>query len=185
MSRQAALTKSPQDSVAWRVIDFLQANPTEELTRHDVAAKYDIDPVQVDDKLRPAVNSGHLIREVNADSVLVWRLNYSKRGTPKPFAVSLAAAKKAARARRRSRVVIDFASLVIEEGLPVIENRPTRGGEWGALFGRMKAGDSVLFPVEAKDALSHAQFAYRSKNPGVMFVIRKIGTTHCRVWRTA
>lgn len=175
--------KPRRDSLAGHVIAFLEANPQEELTRHDIAAKFDIDPVQVDDLIRKAVTSGHLVRELNTDSVAVWRLNYSRNGVPQPFAVGAASAKKARRERRKSPVVIDFESLVIEEGIPLVENRPKKNGLWGNLFDQMKPGTSVLFKLEARDALSHAQFAYRKNHPKVKFTVRKVGVDHCRIWR--
>lgn len=65
MSRQASTSKKPRkDSVAWKVVDFLEGNPGEELTRHDIAEKFDIDPVQVDDALRTVMASGHIVREL-------------------------------------------------------------------------------------------------------------------------
>lgn len=183
MSRQASpANKLRKDSLAWRVVDFLEANPSEELTRHDVSAKFDIDPVAVEDALRTAVSSGHLVRELNTDSVLVFRLKYSRSGVPKPFAQSLAEVRKAT---RKPPVVIDFASLVIESGVPIIENKSGNGGAWPALFNKMNLGDSIQFPIEAKDALSHAQYAYRKDHPTVRFSVRKYGSEHCRIWRTA
>jgi hypothetical protein len=181
MSRQASKpSKLRKDSLAWRVIDFLEANPTEELTRHDVSAKFDIDPVAVEDALMAAVTSGHLVRELNTDSVLVFRLKYSRSGVPKPFSQNLATAR---RATRKPPVVIDFDSLVIEAGVPLVENTPGKGGVWTALFARMKPGDSVKFTLDARDALSHAQYGYRKDNPRVRFTIRKVDAGHCRIWR--
>lgn len=186
MSRHTSQSRKPRkDSVAWKVVDFLEGNPGEELTRHDIAEKFDIDPVQVDDALRTAVTNGHIVRELNEESVSVWRLNFSKRGIPKPFAISLAEAKKARKANRKPPVVIDFAALVIESGVPIVDNRPGKGRAWPDLFERMKPGDSVLFPIEAKDAISHAQYAFRKEHPGTMFTVRKCSPEHCRVWRTA
>lgn len=179
MSRKSSQKLKP-GSIAWRVIDFLEANPSEELTRHDVSAKFDIDPVAVEDALMAAVASGHLVRELNADSVLVFRLKYSRTGVPKPFAQSMAAARKAT---RKPPVVIDFESLVIEAGVPIVENTPGKGGVWTALFDRMKPGDSVKFHLEARDALSHAQYGYRKDNPHAKFTIRKVDAEYCRIWR--
>lgn len=182
MSKQTSSSpKFRKDSVAWRVVDFLEGNPHEELTRHDISAKFDIDPVQVDGALSQAMAGGHIVRELNSDSVAVWRLNFSRTGVPKPFAISLAQAKKA---RRKPPVVIDFSSLLVESGIPVVENRPGKGQAWPNLFDQMKPGDSVLFPLAARDAISHAQYAYRKDHPGTFFTVRKCSPEHCRVWRT-
>lgn len=186
MSRQASTPKKPRkDSVAWKVVDFLEGNPGEELTRHDVAEKFDIDPVQVDDTLRPVVVSGHIVRELNDESVSVWRLNFAKRGIPKPFAISLAEAKKARRATRRPSVALDFSSLVIDKEIALVDNTRKGKSEWEGLLGKMDAGDSVLLPIEARDAAAHAYAAYRRKHPSTKFSVRKVGTGNCRIWRLA
>jgi hypothetical protein len=171
--------------VAWKVVDFLESNPSEELTRHDIAEKFDIDPVQVDDVVRTVVNSGHIVRELNDESVSVWRLNFSKRGIPKPFAISLAEAKKARRANRKPPVAIDFSALVIEKEIALIENSRKGSSEWDKLLGRMDTGDSVLLPIGARDAAAHAYAAFRRKHPATKFSVRKVGQENCRIWRLA
>lgn len=179
-----AVAKKPRkDSVAWRVVDFLEGNPSEELTRHDVAAKFDIDPVQVDDALKTVVASGHIVRQLNAESVAVWRLNFTRTGVPKPFALSVGEAKKAVKAERRPPVAIDFDNLVIEQGIPLVVNVPQKRGQWDRVFGKMRPGDSFQLSLEARDAVSHAQYNYRKLHPSVRFTIRKTGPEHCRVWR--
>lgn len=186
MSRQTPSSKKPRkDSVAWKVVDFLEGNPGEELTRHDIAEKFDIDPVQVDDALRTVVSSGHIVRELNEESVSVWRLNFSKKGIPKPFAISLAEAKKARRASRKTPVMIDFGSLVIEKEIPLVDNTRKGNSEWEKLLGRMTTGDSVLLPLEARDAAAHAYANYRQKHPASKFSVRKVGQDQCRIWRLA
>lgn len=186
MSRQTSTTKKPRkDSIAWKVVDFLEGNPAEELTRHDIAEKFDIDPVQVDDALRSVVSSGHIVRELNSESVSVWRLNFSRKGIPKPFAISLAEAKKVRRAARKIPVAIDFAALVIEKEVPLVDNSRKGTSEWEKLLGRMEAGDSVLLPIEARDAAAHAYAAYKRKYPVTRFSVRKVDQGSCRIWRLA
>lgn len=186
MSRQTSSSRKPRkDSVAWKVVDFLEGNPGEELTRHDIAEKFDIDPVQVDDALRHVLTSGHIVRELNEDSVSVWRLNFTKRGIPKPFAISLAEAKKARRAARKPAVAIDFSALVIEKEIALVDNTRKGSSEWEKLLDRMEEGDSVLLPIEARDAAAHAYAAYRRKYPATRFSVRKVGQDKCRIWRLA
>lgn len=186
MSRQTPASKKPRkDSIAWKVVDFLEGNPAEELTRHDIAEKFDIDPAQVDDALRSVVVTGHIVRELNSESVSVWRLNFSRKGIPKPFAISLAEAKKVRRAKRKTSVAIDFSSLVIEKAIPLVDNSRTGTSEWEKLLGRMEAGDSILLPIDARDAAAHAYAAYKRKHPVTKFSVRKVGQDNCRIWRLA
>lgn len=61
-------------SLAQRVYQFLSANPDEELTRSDIAAKFDIEPASVDKALSTAIINGWIKRERSEDSTFVWRL---------------------------------------------------------------------------------------------------------------
>lgn len=61
-------------SLAWRGITWLQANPGEELTRPDVAAKFDVPASSVGGCLLHAKQHGGLITATNADGQRVYRL---------------------------------------------------------------------------------------------------------------
>jgi hypothetical protein len=176
--------RSPQDALSWRVIDFLGANPGERLTRSDVVAKFGVKASTVDDALASAVAAGQLIREVNDEDGVVWRLRYRAAKFPAPFSGTLAAARKAVRARRKPPVVVDFASIKIESGVAV-PALPKKGSNWNRLFDRMAPGQSFELPLEARDAASHARHAYRSKRPAVVLSVRKVSDTTVRVYRTA
>lgn len=67
-----------QGSVAWKVIEFLTTNPDEELTRDDIAAKFDCTSGNVHSLLRQSVDAGLLLR-VETDDELVYRLG---KGSP-------------------------------------------------------------------------------------------------------
>lgn len=47
-----------RNTLAARVMDYLQANPDEELTRHDVATKFTLPAAAVDGLLADAINAG-------------------------------------------------------------------------------------------------------------------------------
>lgn len=59
-------------SIAWRVIDFLTRNPDEELTRGDIATKFDCVGSSLDSLLSTAVRCGALKRIRNTHNELVW-----------------------------------------------------------------------------------------------------------------
>ena len=170
----------PKDSLAWRVCDYLRANPGEELMRGDVATKFNVSPAAIDGELQPAV-SAHLLERVQTDdSGIVWRLRAQSKGSfPRPFASSVAAARRAV----RSHQLIDISAFIIEKGVPLIEPMK-RINQWSRLFDRMELGDSFQVPNEARMALAHAQAKYRKTKTGVMFAIRKVSESHSRIWRT-
>jgi hypothetical protein len=180
--KRSANHQPPRDSLTWRVIDYLGANPGERLTRSDVATKFGFDASAVDSELAGAVMAGQLLRETSDEDGIVWRLRYRGARFPAPFTGTLAAARKAVRAKRHA--LIDISGFKIEKGIPLIEP-VKRVNQWNKLFDGMETGDSVLVPNEARMALAHAQAKYRKTATHVVFAIRKVNETHTRMWRTA
>lgn len=187
MSRSNTLARpAPKDALMWRVVDYLHTNRDEELTRGDVATKFDVEASSVDSLLAPAVDAGFLKRASGGADGVVWRRPQRMRGGPfpTPFTPSLVAAGKAARRAKRSATIVNIGALVIEQGVPISE-RVSPGSQWTALFDRMKPGDSFQLPAGARDAAAHARSNYKLKVPSAQFLIRKVSETHARVWRTA
>ena len=183
MPRKTTDLKAPKDSLIWRVVDYLSANPGERLTRSDVAKKFDADAAAIDGELAPAVASGHLIREPHDEDGIIWRLRYRGAKFPAPFTGTLAAAQRAVKTRRHT--LIDVSMFEIEKGVPLVEPA-VRRNRWNELFGRMEPGDSFQVPDSARMALSHAQANYRkTQAQHVRFAIRKVSETHTRIWRTS
>jgi hypothetical protein len=172
----------PQDSLAWRLMAYLQANPGEELTRGDVAAKFDVDVAAVDGLLAPAEKADALCRHLSNENGVVWRLG-AKAPFPRAVVPSLIAARRAL--RKRQAVVIDFSSLVIEPGVTMPQPSFGRGrkSEWKAFLSQLAVGDMVRFERRVRDAVAHAQSAYRKTAPGVLFAIRILDDTHVGLWR--
>jgi hypothetical protein len=66
-------TYTPQENgTAARVIAFFRDNPDEELTRADIAAKFSCKPGSIDVMLRPAVDSGLLMKRRETGRDMVW-----------------------------------------------------------------------------------------------------------------
>lgn len=61
-------------SIPHKVLQFLSDNPDEELTRSDVATKFDTSPAGVDSLLKLAKARGSVTVSRNSDAQLVWRL---------------------------------------------------------------------------------------------------------------
>jgi hypothetical protein len=67
------MTYTPQENgTAARVIAFFRDNPDEELTRADIAAKFSCKPGSIDVMLRPAVDSGLLMKRRETGRYMVW-----------------------------------------------------------------------------------------------------------------
>ncbi len=172
----------PQDHLMWRVVDYLTANPTEVLTRSDIVAKFDAAASQVDSLLSTAVAAGMLRREEGTADGTVWSRPRQRGNFPRPYVPSVAAAGRAHRAARRAARRIAFDAIVVESGIPVAETTKP-GGQWNALFDRMRPGDSFQLPNVSAAALSHAKLKYCRLKAGARFVTRKVSDTHTRIWR--
>jgi hypothetical protein len=173
-----------QHDLMWRVLDYLTANPNEVLTRSDIAAKFDAQPAAIDTLLAPALAGRLLIREAGGSDGTVWRAPKRKSAFPHPLTDSISKAARVARANIRRARKVDISAIVIESGVP-LQEKAQPGGEWEAVFSRMKAGDSFKVPSFATGAVGHAKLKYCRKHTGTRFAIRKVDDTHARVWRIA
>ena len=117
-------TYTPREgSVAFRVLEFLCANPDESLSAADVAVKFDCTRNNVHTLLAPAVSAGSLIRRADPeDGELVYRVG---SGAPavsaKPAAAPGSAANPfgAARGPARSPFRIDVTQIAIDADVPL------------------------------------------------------------------
>jgi len=180
--RKKTEVTAPQDSLVWRVLDFLQANPGERLTRSDVATKFGADAATIDAELAPGVDAGQLVRETDDGDGVIWR-RPRHRSVPRPFAGSITAAKRATRQAPRT---FDVSAIKIEPDIPIPDpNRGTIRSAWFGVFERMTAGDSFAAPDEARSSIAHAVAVFRKRRPHTRFVTRTISKTQFRIWRTA
>lgn len=169
---------APPDSLAGKLVDFLQGNPGECLTRKDIAEKFGANLAMIDSQLAPAVQAKLLVRETDDHDGVTWKLAY-----PAPTSPVMPGTLGAARAvvKRKPPYQFDLTTIKIEKDVPVV-GKPFRRAIWPDIFEKMVAGDSFVIPLEARQALAHAQQHYRRKH-GVTFITRKISETECRVWR--
>ena len=183
MSRnlQTSVRATPKDHLMWRVVDYLNANPTEVLTRSDIAAKFETSASTVDSLLGLAVAAGMIKREHDTPDGTIWRHVKSKSAVPRPFSPSFAAAKRAVKGSIQR---VDFAAIEVDRGVPIHE-AALPSSQWKALFDRMEPGDSFQLPSRSAAALSHAKLKYCKLVDGARFTVRKISSTHTRIWRTA
>lgn len=169
---------APPDSLAGKLVEFLQGNPGECLTRKDIAEKFGANMAMIDSQLAPAVQAKLLVRETDDHDGVTWKLAY-----PLPAAPRMPGTLGAARTviKRSPPHRFDVSTIKIEKGIPLAD-RPVRRAVWAEIFGKMVAGDSFVIPLEARQALAHAQQDFRRQH-GISFATRKISDTECRVWR--
>ena len=203
-------TYTPREgSVASKVIQFLAANPDEQLDADLIAAKCDCDRRNVHTLLGPAVQACMLMRTEDMESgELVYSAGAaipvsggqppgrgfhgwlerkgeaSAEGRVSRRTASAApapAASETPSAKRASPFWIDPSTVQIDRGVPM----PSRGGaramDWNPLLARMDVGDSFELPAGAKSAIGTAMKAFKDAT-GKVLSARKV-EGGIRVWR--
>ncbi len=196
-----------EGSVAWKVIQFLQANQGECLDADLISAKCECDRRNVHTLLGPAVQAGLLVREEDtASGELVYKVGHSTALTPTPstgsgFHAWLDRKGQASAEGRTQRVpsaepppapvsekkrsgpfYIDVSTVAIDKGVPM-PNRGSRAMDWNPLLVKLDVGDSFLLPGAAKSAIGTAMKAFKDAT-GKELSSRKVDGG-IRVWRIA
>ena len=179
-------------SIPARVIDWLKANPDEELARGDVSQKFDIAINSVNATLQAAVSGGALVFERNAELDYVYRLprpgdKAPQRPTGTPTWPAAAPGSPAA-----VRAPLDIAaieSMDVEEDVPFVSSRTPGASKWDPLFKKLsRAGQSVRIPMEWKtpvqsESTKRNAKAKEVKDAPTFRVGNDPASEHARLWR--
>jgi hypothetical protein len=190
-SKSTAEPYQPREgSLAWQVINFLAANPEEELTTKDIVAKFDVPYANISLKLNSAHSAGAIVLGEGEDGEQVWKLG---NGKPAPASERqhhqltkwLGGGSKA---KPRSPVVsrtvlqsLDLSAIDIEDNVPMPSAKLAL--DWLGLFNRMQPGQSAKLPLEAKSALAKAMTDFKKSGAGE--IKRHTADDHIRIWRLA
>jgi len=162
-----SITYTPRaGSVAYRVIDFLQRNPGEYLSRADIATKFECAAQTIDTLLGDAMRSGLLARGRGDENEFVWRLG-SRRLTLEPSPDAPAERPSPARV---SQVAVDPAAIKVRKGVRLKTPEEQLEEKFDALFGSFEVGDSAEFDEDWHTALTDHLKRFRRANKGVKFV---------------
>lgn len=190
-------TYTPREgSAAWKVVQFLRANPDERLDADLVAAKCDCGRASVHTLLGPSVQAGLLKRSEDLDSgELVYTLGANCAelvGGAAPTAASAkrtsaaagpAAKPKAAPAERRPPAppfCIDLSTIKVEKGVALPGPRITM--DWTPLLAGLDVGDSFVVPYAARSSITSAMKAFKDATKKEL--VSRTVDGQIRVWRT-
>ncbi len=179
--RPGPINKFAPHGLPAKVITFFIANPEEQLTRVDVAEKFSATANSVHTQLKPAVDSGALLRVKGDDGEYVYSAG-----------PALAAARIAnASERRPPRPPVyvdptDIDSLKPEKGVPVPLSRVHGGCKWDGIFNKLTEADtSVPLKFEWYVPLLAEALKRNKKGEGhPQYLVRKTSPTTARLWRT-
>lgn len=194
-----------EGSVAWKVIQFLQANRDEQLDADLISAKCECVRANVHTLLGPAVQAGLLVRDEDLESgELVYSAGNGaalppekptaspfhawlerkgqdsaegrpQRRSPPPTIPAPPPAKRAPSAPFR----IDVSTVQIDKGMPMPGRKSPM--DWTPLLGRLEVGDSFLLPGAGKSAIGAAMKTFKDST-GKVLASRKVDGG-IRVWR--
>lgn len=180
-------------SVASRVVEFFQANLFEELTKDDIAQKFDATPNNVHSLLIPVIEMEVLARTRNGDGEYVYHHPSHTVSDKAPAARkprTAPAEKPAAPAPRTMstpvRKMINIDALKVEEGIPYLGDQAKGKSKWQPLFDKLtKPGQSVQIPADMRGAVGAAIGKINRIKTHGTFKVALISDEHARVWRTA
>ncbi|MDP3625043.1 MAG: hypothetical protein Q8S12_00485 [Hydrogenophaga sp.] len=173
------------------MLDFLKANPDEELTRDDVAQKFDMSATSVHASLEPAVNGGALVFERNEDLHFVYRLpRPGEKLTTKPAQAADWPPMAAQQASGHTRLgIAAIEALSVDDNVPFVPPRTPGASKWEALFKKLeRPGQSIQIPMQWKTPVAAQSTKRNAKAKGVkdaptFRVGNDPGSEHARLWR--
>lgn len=175
------LNKFAPHGLPAKVITFFMANPDETLTRMDVAEKFSATASSVHTQLKPAVDSGALLRLPDEDGQFIY--------SPGPAMAAARMARNPPKRGTRASLYIsqaDIDKIQPERGVPITSSRLEGTGKWDALLAKLTEPDmSVAIPIEwHKPLLGQAAKHNRKGNGHPQYLVRKTSDTTARLWRT-
>lgn len=179
----SASTYTPNPgTVSWRVIDFLQRNQGEELSKADIATKFDCKVDGIDTTLASAMRAGFL-NKARSEGVIVWRLGTVQvKLIPMPASTPEKPVRKFVRARAQN-VDFDPSSIQIRKKTPLRTPEQERRDLFDAFLRKLEIGDSAEFEEAGLITLKHHVKRY-SKATNTRFSLRVLGDGLAGIERT-
>lgn len=146
-------------SLAYRVLEWFQKNPEEELTIADIAGKFDAQRGGISGHLKIAVDKGVLKYSQNEDLIYVYTLSEEHRDM-KLRTAKVKVERPSVPARGQVKLPpasLDFSALKPEKGVPLLGKSRSAAGvsKWEPLFKLLTEPDtSVEIPAEWKSAVA-------------------------------
>lgn len=192
MTTATAIYTPRAGSIAFRVIEFLQRNEGEELTRSDIGAKFDTPQASVDTLVGDAMRSGYLVKGRNEDHEVVWRMGSRRLVLGDDVLGRLDESIKLPTTlrERQKRVaavplidVSDLERVEVRKGVRLMTAKEQREAGFAKFFGTFEVGDSAEFDEDwtaemrmqarAFEKASGAKFFFAATTVGKMGVERR------------
>lgn len=169
------------------MVGFFTNNADEHLTLDDITDKFDCTRGNIHTLLRPACESGLLVRGKNEDGDYIYQRGPQAAPASAPASTDTEH-KQAARQGnppKNMRKFVDIDALEVSDDVPYMPEAARGGSKWDALFDKLeKTGQSVPVPGHCKAALAAAA-QKRNKRKSGTFKVGMVTRTEARVWRVA
>lgn len=174
-------------SIQWKVVKFLVDNPDEELTRGDIAVKFDTFGGSLDSALQLPVARGVLKKSRNSDGELVWMLASAEKVTlaeyeePAPASLQTTAHGWA----QQSPGPADANGFpVIRKNTPLLDEKSRRELEFKQWLAQFEVSSSAEFPENQLAEVKKHATRY-GKASGVKFYFARTGPARWGMERKA
>lgn len=165
-----------------RMCEYFIANPDEELTRADVAAKFEVAGSSIDGAISSAVVNGMIATKNNEEMMRVWiaGANLPRKGFKGWLQRK---GQKSSEGRPPPAALPEPDAIVIEKGVPLAVAANLRTRRYEPIFAKMEIGDSFGVSREAAKKLISAAHAF-AKPLSRKFALRQLDESTSRIWRT-
>lgn len=160
MTEMATRYTPKAGSLPHRVLTFMVLNPDEELTRSDIATKFDCTSSSVDAMLALPVTRGVLSRKRNSEMEVVWCLGDSRdflleaedapsklpaRCMPRGEKPTVEQHTRASFFPAAAPVILTLGDIKVRKGVPLMTKEERRRAEFVEWFKQFCVGDSAEF----------------------------------------
>jgi hypothetical protein len=184
-------------SLAERVCQFFLQNPDEELTRSDIARKFDVvSPRNVEGSLATPVAHQVIVKGLDNSGQTLFKAGPNLQAALPPVAAPDAAKQKPKAKRKpasRERLpLVDAAVVAVAYDKPMPPMHVSKKGanKYDELLKKLdRVGASVELPIKYRAAVAKAAVKFARDNAGTpaaaKFSVRTVSPITCGVWRVA
>jgi len=177
-------------SLAERICNFFLQNPDEELTRSDIARKFDVaSPRNVEGSLATPLSHHVIVKALDTAGQTLFKAG------PNLAAAMVQASKPKAKRKPASRErlpVVDPTSVAViyDKPMPPMHVSKKGANKYDELLKKLdRVGASVELDIKYRAAVAKAASKFTRDNAGTpaaaKFAVRTVSPTHCGVWRVA
>lgn len=169
-------------SLASLLVGYFTNHPGAELSIDEISDTFDTVRNNIHSNLATAVQNKALVRARNDDGEYVYRCGKL------PKTADLAIDADGARLQNKPRGIIqvqmpDIDNIQIDDGIPLPGRCGVTKADWRPLLAKLKPGQSVVLPINARHTLSNAMTDAKKAGDGTYSIRCYKESDTLRIWR--